>query len=92
MVGCSVHPAGGVIPYNFGKVIQDEEFEQTGFLNSPPTVLLTALSNDHERKGSWSIKIFRLRGKNQYSGAEHDRLYYTQRGGDHDEEFPVRCD
>ena len=104
VVGCPMKRAGGVIPYNFGKAIQDREFEQTGSLNSPPTVLLTALtklSADHERKGSHiaeSVRMMisknqRLRGKYQHPGAEHDRLYestYTHRGGDHGCE--IACD
>lgn len=34
---------GGVVQYDFGKT-QPGEFKQTGFLNTPPTVLLDALS------------------------------------------------
>ena len=55
VVGYPVKKEGGVVPYNFGKAIQDQEFERTGSLNSPPTVLLTALNKlsvHHERKGS----------------------------------------
>ena len=104
VVGCPKHQVGGVIPYNFGKAIQDQEFEQSGSLNSPPTVLLTALtklSADHERKGSLiaeSVRLMitknpRLRGKYHRPGAEHDRLYessYTHRGGDH--RCEISCD
>ena len=86
-----------MIPYNFGKAIQDQEFKQNGSLNSPPTILLTALtklSADHERKGSQIAELVRkmtsrnprLRRKYKHPGAEHDRLYkssYTHRGGDH---------
>ena len=52
-----------VVSYNFGKAVQDREFERTGSLNSPPTVLLTALtklSADHERKGSHITESVRL--------------------------------
>ena len=55
VVGCPNKKEGGVVPYNFGKAVQDLEFKRTGSLNSPPTVLLTALtklSTDHKRKGS----------------------------------------
>ena len=100
VVGCPVKKEGGVVPYNFGKAIQDQEFERTGSLNSPPTVLLTALNKlsvHYERKGSRiaeSVQMMitknpRLRGKYQHPGAEYDKLYdssYTHRGGDH------RCD
>lgn len=34
---------GGVLQYDFGKTIQDQSFRQTGFLNRPPKVLLTAV-------------------------------------------------
>ena len=104
VVGCPMKKEGGVVPYNFGKAVQDREFERTGSLNSPPTVLLTALtklSADHERKGSHiteSVRLIitknpRLREKYQHPGAEHDRLYessYTHRGGDYGCE--IGCD
>ncbi|KAI4779146.1 hypothetical protein E4T52_05970 [Aureobasidium sp. EXF-3400] len=35
---------GGVYQYDYGKTIQDREFKQTGFLNKPPAVVLTAVS------------------------------------------------
>ena len=96
VVGCPIKREGGIIPYNFGKAVQDRKFERTGSLNSPPTVLLTALtklSADHERKGiqiAESVRLIwtkntRLREKYQHPGVEHDRLYdssYTHRGGD----------
>jgi hypothetical protein len=43
--------SGGVIQYDRGKTIQGGEFQRTGVLNSPPTVLLTALGHlqaEHE--------------------------------------------
>ncbi len=96
VVGCPMHRAGGVIPYNFGKAIQDKKLEQAGSLNSPPQFLLTALaklSAHHERKGSqiaesvdeMVTKNPRLRAKYQRLGAEHDKLYestYVHCGGD----------
>ncbi|KAK4066325.1 hypothetical protein Trihar35433_6752 [Trichoderma harzianum] len=45
---------GGVFQYDFGKTIQGESFQNTGFLNMPPTVLRTAVSSlrtQHKRKG-----------------------------------------
>ena len=88
VVGCPVKKEGGIIPYNFGKAVQDQEFERTGLLNSPPTVLLTALTKlraGHERKGnhiaesvrSIITKNTRLREKYQHPGVEHDRLYMS---------------
>ena len=38
------HGQGGVIQYDFGKTIQDQTFQKTGFLNQPPMVLLTAVN------------------------------------------------
>ncbi|KAH8808799.1 hypothetical protein F5884DRAFT_382383 [Xylogone sp. PMI_703] len=35
---------GGVLQYDFGKTIQGQEFQDTGFLNQPPTVLRTAIN------------------------------------------------
>ena len=45
---------GGVIQYDFGKAIQDHEFDETGHLAPPPESLLHALSHmsmQHKRKG-----------------------------------------
>lgn len=55
VVGCPTHKTGGVILYDFGKAIQDQEFKPAGILNSPPTILLNysnKLSTIHKRKGS----------------------------------------
>lgn len=84
VVGCPVWRTGGVLPYNFGKAVQGQEFEVTGGLNSPPMVLLTALNQldmFHERKGNRIAdtvptmvdKNPRLREKYQHPGAEKDR-------------------
>ena len=35
---------GGVIRYDFGKTIQNQSFQQTQFLNQPPTILRAAVS------------------------------------------------
>jgi nucleoside phosphorylase len=35
---------GGVFQYDFGKTIQDQSFQTTGFLNQPPAILRTAMS------------------------------------------------
>lgn len=100
VVGCPVEKEGGVVPYNFGKAIQEQQFERTGSLNSPPNVLLAALnklSGYHKRKGSRIAesvqtminKNSRLREEYQHPSAEYDKFYdssYIHRGGDH------RCD
>lgn len=53
----------GVIQYDFGKTTPSE-FERTGFLNSPPTILLNALAklqaNHNRRKSSLSIYLSAL--------------------------------
>ncbi len=52
-----------MIHYNFGKAVQYKEFKRTAALNSPPTVLLTAvtkLSTDHKGKGSHITKVVPL--------------------------------
>jgi nucleoside phosphorylase len=36
--------SGGVIQYDYGKTLPDGQFQQTGALNSPPQVLLSAVS------------------------------------------------
>jgi nucleoside phosphorylase len=36
---------GGVLQYDFGKTIQEQDFQETRFLNSPPTVLRTAVND-----------------------------------------------
>jgi nucleoside phosphorylase len=35
---------GGVVQYDLGRSLPDGQFERTGFLNTPPTLLLTALT------------------------------------------------
>ncbi|CAH0055940.1 unnamed protein product [Clonostachys solani] len=52
------HPnatSGGVIQYDFGKSVQGGRFVQTGTLNKPPRVLMTAVSQlqaKYQREGS----------------------------------------
>ncbi len=86
VVGCPVGRSGGVLPYRFGKAVQDKDFEMTGSLNSPPTSLLTALNQldtRHERKGNGIADTVRamvarnprVRVKYQYPGVEKDRWY-----------------
>ena len=36
---------GGVYQYDYGKTVQKREFQQTGYLNRPPTSLLTAIAH-----------------------------------------------
>jgi uncharacterized delta-60 repeat protein len=86
VVSSPVGRTGGVIYYEFGKTIQDQQFERTGALDAPPSMLLMALSvigGRHERKGhriAESINEMvernpRLRRKYQRPEPETDRLY-----------------
>jgi nucleoside phosphorylase len=34
---------GGVIQHDFGRTVQDQDFQNTGFVNRPPTILLNAV-------------------------------------------------
>jgi nucleoside phosphorylase len=86
VVSSPVGRTGGVIYYEFGKTIQNRQFERTGALDAPPLMLLMALSvigARHERKGhriaeSVSKMIERnprLRRKYQRPEPRTDRLY-----------------
>lgn len=86
VVGCPVGRTGSVLPYKYGKEVQDKEFEITGSLNSPPTLLLTALNQldaIHDRKGhhiaetirTMVTKNPRVREKHRRPGGEKDRWY-----------------
>ncbi|KAI8295635.1 Kinesin light chain 4, partial [Colletotrichum sp. SAR11_240] len=48
---------GGVFQYDFGKTIQNCKFQDTGFLNQPPSLLLSALTT---LKGKYEMKGHRL--------------------------------
>ncbi|KAF4335972.1 ankyrin repeat-containing protein, partial [Fusarium beomiforme] len=54
VIGCAGNGKGGVFGYDFGKAIQGQGFQETGFLNQPPTLLRTTVSGlkaRYERKG-----------------------------------------
>lgn len=44
VVSCPENGETGVLQFDFGKKIQDQEFLETGSLNKPPKVLLTAIA------------------------------------------------
>jgi nucleoside phosphorylase len=80
---------GGVFQYDFGKMIQDQSFHPTGFLNQPPTVVcaaVTGLEAQYERKGHQLDKHIdnilkgnsKLLKKYQRPDPASDRLYRTQ--------------
>ncbi|KAM0479934.1 hypothetical protein ACHAPX_004512 [Trichoderma viride] len=76
----------GVLQYDFGKSIQNQSFQQTGVLNQPPTVMLTAVNGlearyemeDHRYKEDIET-IFQkypiLRENYRRPDPESDRLY-----------------
>ena len=84
VVGTPEGRLGGVVQYNRGKMIQDQEFVPTGHLNASPVVLLTAitrLSVQHTRNGNRITDMVsnmiskRPRLRKIYRRPEDDRLY-----------------
>lgn len=89
VVGVSNTGKGGVVQYDFGKAIQGQEFQETGFLNQPPTLLRTAVSGlraqyktdgnqIRETVNSALAKKPRLRNEYKRPEAITDRLYRSQ--------------
>lgn len=77
-----------VFQYDFGKSIQDQAFQTTGFLNQPPTLLRTAVSGlkaQYEAEGhefeeainNILDKKKRLRKKYQRPDQSSDKLYQS---------------
>lgn len=77
----------GVVQYDFGKTVAEGRFVHTGFLNSPPTILLTALNTlqaEHNLYGHKlagyleAINTPRLRTKFGYLGSDNDQLFQAE--------------
>lgn len=79
---------GGVFQSDFGKAIQGQSFQQTGFLDQPPVVLRTAVSGikaQHKRKGCRLEEVInsileknpRLRQEYMRPDPNTDRLYQS---------------
>ncbi|KAF4333421.1 hypothetical protein FBEOM_12767 [Fusarium beomiforme] len=76
---------GGVFQYDFGKTIQNQSFQETGFLDQPPTVLRTAvnaLKGRYDLKGhrlndnvDMALKNIKKRKKYSRPAVSSDRLY-----------------
>lgn len=83
---------GGVIQYDLGKTLRDGEFRRTGSLNSPPTLLLTALSSLRSQTGLRESPVPKyLRGMTQaHPGLEDEG--YTFPGFDKDRLYCTPCD
>ncbi|KAJ5728706.1 uncharacterized protein N7483_003214 [Penicillium malachiteum] len=88
VVGIPDNGEGGVLHYDFGKTIQDQSFKATGFVNQPPTILLTAvngLAAQYELEGNGIEDTIteiladkpRLRRKFARPDTASDRLYKT---------------
>ncbi|KAH0535997.1 hypothetical protein FGG08_007114, partial [Glutinoglossum americanum] len=76
----------GVFQYDFGKTIQDQSFQVTGFLNQPPMVLQAAVNGlkaQYERKGNRFEEVIhsileenpRLQRKYRRPAPSSDRFY-----------------
>jgi nucleoside phosphorylase len=81
---------GGVVQYNFGKTGKDGKIARTGWLNAPPTILLTALTKLRTNKMIGRLDLakhlsaFNNLPEFKYQGAESDVLYkaaYDHVGG-----------
>ncbi|KAH7187396.1 hypothetical protein DER44DRAFT_130688 [Fusarium oxysporum] len=90
VVSASGHGKGGVFQYDFGKAVQGQEFQETGFLNQPPTILRAAvhgLLTQYKRKGHQIDKHIdnilvenpRLKKEFQRPESSTDRLYYSSK-------------
>lgn len=77
---------GGVLQYDYGRTVQDEEFTTTGNLSQPPQFILATIATlkaEYKRKGhkiERSIDSIlqnnpRLRGEYQRPNIDTDRLY-----------------
>jgi nucleoside phosphorylase len=79
---------GGVFQYDFGKTIENQSFQHTGFLNQSPTILRTAVSGlkaqyeseGHQLEAAINTvldKKPRLRKKYKRPASSSDRLYQS---------------
>lgn len=86
VVSSPMNGKAGVFQYDFGKALQNESFQYTGYMNLPPTAVRTAISDIRsqyaleghrlEETIEAALQRFpRLRGKFQRSDADRDRLY-----------------
>ncbi|KAH8648427.1 nucleoside phosphorylase domain-containing protein [Xylariales sp. PMI_506] len=90
VVGVPRNGKGGVLQCEFGKTVQGKDFEETGFLNQPPTVLRTAVNDlkaRYEADGH-TLKQYiaatldkkpRLKKKYSKPDSESDKLYRSDR-------------
>ena len=95
---------GGVFQYDFGKTIQDQSFQTTGFLAQPPTILRAAVSglkarykcDGHQLEEAINSILQekpRLRKEYRRPGPESDRLYKStvKHPLDHEQSCLMAC-
>ncbi|KAK2742352.1 hypothetical protein FQN55_007886 [Onygenales sp. PD_40] len=85
VVSCPTGDQNGVIQYDFGKMMKHGKFHQTGSLNQPPEILLTAASSLHPTNTTTDSQIAeRVREMLKsnptmqefcYQGSEQDQLF-----------------
>lgn len=96
--------SGGVVRYESGKTVAGGQFTHSGSLNSPPTVLLTAITNlraEHRIERS-KIPHFveemldKLEPEDQdvfkYQSASNDKLYQAEYDHEDENETCISCD
>ncbi|ETS80817.1 hypothetical protein PFICI_08346 [Pestalotiopsis fici W106-1] len=105
VVGTPGNGRGGVLQYDYGKTVQDKDFQMTGHLNQPPQCILTALTvlgaqyevDGHDIQAQIDRVLEgkpRLRANYQKPNAILDRLYspsFTHAGND-TENCATTCD
>jgi nucleoside phosphorylase len=64
---------GGVYQYDYGKLIQGQGFQHTGFLNQPSTLVRTTVNGLRTR---YKIKGHKIR-EFSHPGEDKDRLYHS---------------
>jgi nucleoside phosphorylase len=77
----------GVVQYDYGKSLRDGRFQRTGFLNKPPQILLTAVSqiqSNHITGKRGQVKQYiadaletNITMKDQFSRPDNDWLFYS---------------
>ncbi|KAL5610428.1 hypothetical protein FOBRF1_006545 [Fusarium oxysporum] len=86
VVSASCNGGGGVFQYDFGKAVQHQEFQETGFPHQPPSILQEAVNElmaQYKRKGHQFKELVndslakkpRLQKKFKRPESSTDRLY-----------------
>lgn len=94
--------SGGVIQYDFGKLVQEGRFVQTGSLNRPPDVLLNAVASLQARHmvdepmlakflSQMGSRYPKLREAATSPGPDQDQLFMASYDHPKDESTCVKC-